>query len=106
MANTAYLYADNEVTEAAVPDDLEDTVEEYRMTLIENVVELDDDLTEKYLEGEDITAEELQAALHEGVRAGQVTPVLWRLRNAQCRRARPYGRDSPLSPFACRDRFC
>ena len=76
LANTAYLYADNEVTEAAVPDNLEDTVEEYRMTLIENVVELDDDLTEKYLEGEDITAEELQAALHEGVRAGQVTPVL------------------------------
>ena len=76
LANTAYLYADNEVSEAEVPDDLEDTVEEYRMTLIENVVELDDDLTEKYLEGEDISAEELQAALHEGVRTGQVTPVL------------------------------
>ena len=76
LANTAYLYADNTVTEAAVPDDLEDTVEEYRMTLIENVVELDDDLTEKYLEGEDIAPEELQAALHEGVRTGQLTPVL------------------------------
>ena len=76
LANTAYLSADNAVSEAEVPDDLADTVEEYRMTLIENVVELDDDLTEKYLEGEDITAEELQAALHEGVRTGQVTPVL------------------------------
>lgn len=76
LANAAYHYADNEVTEAAVPEDLEDTVEEYRMTLIENVVELDDDLTEKYLEGEDITAEELQTALHEGVRTGQLTPVL------------------------------
>ncbi len=76
LANTAYLYAENEITESAVPDDLEDTVEEYRQTLIENVVELDDALTEKYLEGEDITAEELQAAVHEGVLTGQLTPVL------------------------------
>lgn len=76
LAETAYVYADNEVTEAEIPDDLADTVEEYRMTLIENVVELDDDLTEKYLEGEDISAEELQAALHDGVQTGQLTPVL------------------------------
>ena len=76
LANSAYMYADNEVTEAAVPADLEDTVEEYRQTLIESVVELDDDLTEKYLEGEDITADELQTALHEGVLTGQLTPVL------------------------------
>ena len=76
LANAAYLYADNEVTEAEVPADLEDTVEEYRQTLIESVVELDDDLTEKYLEGEDISAEELQTALHEGVLTGQLTPVL------------------------------
>ena len=76
LANTAYLYAENEITESAVPDDLEDTVEVYRQMLIENVVELDDALTEKYLEGEDITAEELQAALHEGVLTGQLTPVL------------------------------
>ena len=76
LANTAYLYAENEITESAVPDDLEDTVEVYRQMLIENVVELDDALTEKYLEGEDIIAEELQAALHEGVLTGQLTPVL------------------------------
>ena len=76
LANTAYLYTENEITESPVPDDLEDTVEEYRQTLIENVVELDDALTEKYLEGEDITAEELQAAVHEGVLTGQLTPVL------------------------------
>ncbi len=76
LANAAYLYADNEVTEAEVPADLEDTVEEYRQTLIESVVELDDDLTEKYLEGEDISAKELQTALHEGVLTGQLTPVL------------------------------
>ncbi len=76
LANVAYTCADNQVTETAVPAELEDTVEEYRMTLIENVVELDDDLTEKYLEGEDISAEELQGALHEGVLSGQITPVL------------------------------
>ena len=45
LANTAYLYTENEITESPVPDDLEDTVEEYRQTLIENVVELDDALT-------------------------------------------------------------
>lgn len=58
-----------------VPEELKAQVTEAREKLVESIAELDDDLTEKYLEGEEITVEELKAALRRAVIAGKATPV-------------------------------
>src|ERR1041384_5329940 len=49
--------------------------QEGRAHMVEKIAELDDDLTLKYLEGEEITVEELKAALRKGVIANQAAPV-------------------------------
>jgi len=59
-----------------VPDDLKDTTEEWREMMIENVVEVDDDLMEKYLEGEELSGKEIEATLMKGIKSGLVIPVL------------------------------
>ena len=56
--------------------DLTDEARTAREALIERIAETDDDLTMQYLEGEDLTAEELTKALKKGVSSGQVVPVL------------------------------
>ena len=62
--------------EASVPDGLEGAVDEARERLIEAIAEIDDDLATKYLEGEEITREELRAGLVQGIRQGTLVPVL------------------------------
>src|SRR5207237_2930125 len=52
------------------------TVDQLREMLVESACELDDDLINKYLEGEEITAEELSKAIRTGVRAQKLFPVL------------------------------
>ncbi len=58
-----------------VPAELREEVEAARERMIEQIVETDDDLTVKYLEGEEITVEELKAALRRAVIRGDLTPV-------------------------------
>jgi elongation factor G len=58
-----------------VPEDLKAAAQEARAHMVEKIAELDDDLTLKYLEGDEITVEELKAALRKGVIANQATPV-------------------------------
>jgi len=53
-----------------VPADLEDIVSEWRENMIENIVEANDDLMEKYLEGEELSAKEIEETLVEGVKSG------------------------------------
>jgi elongation factor G len=64
-----------EPREADIPSDLLTTVEEMREQLVEKIAETDEDLTLKYLEGEEITVEELKKALRAAVIAGKTTPV-------------------------------
>lgn len=59
-----------------IPDDLKDLAEEYHGKLIEAVAELDEDLMMKYLEGEEITKEELKAAIRKGTLAVEFYPVV------------------------------
>lgn len=59
-----------------IPDDLKDTADEWREMMIENVVEVDDDLMEKYLEGEELSSKEIENTLIKGIKSGFVTPVL------------------------------
>ena len=74
----AYMYEDSEgqvVDEEDIPADMLDQAEDFRAQMIEAIVELDDDLTMKYLEGEEITNEELKAVLRKGVCGCEIVPV-------------------------------
>jgi elongation factor G len=51
-----------------VPEDMKDQVEEYREALVELAVEQDDDILTKYLEGEEITLDEIKACIRNGTR--------------------------------------
>ena len=59
-----------------VPDSMSDEVEEARERLVEAVAEADDDLATKYLEGEELTPDEISAGLRQGVADGSIVPVL------------------------------
>jgi elongation factor G len=59
-----------------IPTDMEAEVQQHRETLIERVAETDEELTLKYLEGEEITKEELVAALRKATIEGKLVPVL------------------------------
>ena len=61
---------------AEVPTSMETEFEQHRETLIERVAETDEELTLKYLEGEEISKEELIAALRRATIAGTLVPVL------------------------------
>src|SRR4029077_12322174 len=59
-----------------IPAELESIVQTYREQLIESAAENDDELIEKYLSGEELTNEEIERGLHEGMSVGKVVPVL------------------------------
>ncbi|MBU0513357.1 MAG: elongation factor G [Proteobacteria bacterium] len=59
-----------------VPEDLAVAAAEQRESMIETIAEADDSLVEKYLEGEELTDEELAGALKNGVLAGTFVPVI------------------------------
>jgi len=61
---------------AEAPAGMEGQVEEARERLIEAVAEADDDLATKYLEGEEITSDEMVAGLRQGVATGGIVPVM------------------------------
>jgi elongation factor G len=59
-----------------IRDELKDAAEAARMEMIETAVEADEALMEKYLEGEELTEEELKSAIRKGTIAGDFVPVL------------------------------
>ena len=64
-----------EQEEREIPANMVAQAEEYREIMIEKIAELDEELTMKYLEGEEISNEELKAALRKGVIAVKINPV-------------------------------
>ncbi|HZM25433.1 MAG TPA: elongation factor G [Anaerolineales bacterium] len=58
-----------------VPDDLKEQVKVARAHMVEKIAELDDELTVKYLEAQEISVPELKAALRNAVIASKVAPV-------------------------------
>ncbi|MFO8088955.1 MAG: elongation factor G [Desulfatiglandaceae bacterium] len=60
----------------AIPAELEETAAEWREKMIENIVEADDDLMEKYLEGEELSDEEIENTLVQGVKSGMLIPLM------------------------------
>ncbi|HOE74419.1 MAG TPA: elongation factor G [bacterium] len=78
IAQKAYTYKDGmdrEVKEQEIPSELEEKVQELREKAIEKIAETDDDLLNKYLEGEEIQVQELKNALRRAVIAGSIFPV-------------------------------
>jgi elongation factor G len=65
-----------QVIEGEIPAELLDKANEWREKMVEKIAENDDTLTEKYLNGEEISEEELKAALRREVIAGKMYPVL------------------------------
>jgi len=64
------------VENADVPDDLKEDAESRREVLIEDLAEVDDDLMERYLEGEELRTNDLEKALRQGIRERVFMPVL------------------------------
>jgi len=64
-----------EAEPTAIPEELADLVREYREKLLDEVVQTDEALMEKYLEGEELGVEEVAHALKEAVTRGQVFPI-------------------------------
>ncbi len=59
-----------------IPADLIDQANEYREKLIEQLADIDDEIAEKYLDGEELSVETLKAAIRKGTIASQLNPVL------------------------------
>jgi len=78
LEQTATLWEDDlgkEPIQVDIPDELKEQAQEARASLVERIAELDDELTVKYLEGEEISLDELKAALRRAVISGTATPV-------------------------------
>jgi elongation factor G len=65
-----------QIVEIDIPADMADNVAKFRHEMIEKIVELDESLTEKYLNGEEINLEDLKKALRKGVIINEIYPVL------------------------------
>jgi elongation factor G len=65
-----------EVIQGPIPPELLEEAQQYREDLLEALAELDDDIAEKYLEGEDIPVKEIIAVLRQGTIENQFVPVL------------------------------
>jgi len=75
----ALIYKDDlgqEIIDTEIPLEVKEIAETYRTRLIESVAEIDDYLTEKYLEGEDLTEAEIHQGLRQGTIEGKIVPLL------------------------------
>jgi len=78
LSGRAFVYQGESGTcqEGAAPPELAAEVAAAREKLVEAIAEASDALLEKYLEGGELTPDELRQGLHEGARAGKLLPVL------------------------------
>ena len=91
----AEIYTDdlgNTIDETEIPADLKDAAEEARAALVEAVAETDDELMEKYLNGEELSHEEMMAGIRKATIAGTMTPRSVRHQLSQQGRAAASGR--------------
>ena len=65
-----------DIQETDIPEDLQDLAEEWREKLVEAVAETDEELMERYLEGDEISEAELKAAIRKATCAVEFYPVL------------------------------
>ncbi len=76
----AYVYEKDEsgkFKEEDIPADLKEEAQSVREESIESIIEADDALLEKYLEGEELSLEEIESALKKGISMGKITPIVF-----------------------------
>ena len=74
----ARIYRDDlgeKIDTVEIPEDMRDLAEEYRDKMLESLSELDEELMEKYLDGEDITEEEIKKVIRKGTCDVKMVPV-------------------------------
>lgn len=74
----AYIYCDDlgkEIKVEDIPDDMKEIAEEYHQKLIEAAVEQDEEVMMKYLDGEELTIEDLKKCIRKGTIANTFVPV-------------------------------
>ncbi len=77
ISGKAFEYDENgKAKKIEIPADMQEAVENEKENLIENIAEADDELVERYLEGEELTQQELAAALRKGTLARIFVPVV------------------------------
>lgn len=72
---TMKAYMGKEGKEAPIPEAMRDEVEAVRLAMIEAAAEADDALIMKYLDGEELSAEEVRSGLRKGVLEGKIAPI-------------------------------
>jgi len=75
----AYTYNDDlgkDVSVTDIPDDMMDLAEEYRENLLEAISEFDDEIMERFLEGEEISIDSIKAAIRKATVSVKMIPVL------------------------------
>lgn len=75
----AEIYKDDlgkEIESAEIPAELKETADEWRHHLVEAVAETDEELLMKYLDGEDLTIDEIKGAIRKMTIAGKMIPVI------------------------------
>ena len=78
VENDAEIYYDDlgkDVRREPIPDDMKELAEKYRTALIESVVELDEELMEKYFEGEEPTVEQMKKFIRKATIDNEMVPV-------------------------------
>jgi elongation factor G len=76
LNNKAYLLEAGKMVEKPVPAEMEPIIAEYKGMLMDAVAETDDDLLTKYLDGQELTSEELLSGARKGTVSGRLIPVL------------------------------
>ena len=77
----AYIYDDNDrlgqhISVEDIPADMQEKAEQYRSEMIEHIVETDDDLMEKYFNGDELSIDELKRGIRKGTIANTIVPVV------------------------------
>ena len=75
----AFIHKDDlgkEIEETDIPEDMKAQAEEYRAKMIEAAAEQDDELMMKYLEGEELTEDEIKKGIRLGTLANKIVPVV------------------------------
>ena len=76
QADIYYDDMGNDVRVEPIPEDMQEKAQEYHDKLIEAVAETDEELMMKYLDGEELTKEEIKAALRKATISNEIVPVV------------------------------
>ena len=74
----AYIYYDDlgkDIRVEEIPEDMKELAEKYHADMLEHIAEVDEDIMEKYLEGEEITIEEMKKCIRKSTINNTMVPV-------------------------------